>query len=68
MYLKDSQPFVYLFDDEENSLKLRFKRDSKVDVSFNLISPVHALDLVVRNGAKMAEDEDDALISTEGFL
>lgn len=53
MYLKDSQPFVYLFDDQEDSLKLRFKRDSKVDVSFNLISPVHALDLIVENGAKM---------------
>lgn len=45
--LKDSEPFVYLFDSKEENLKFRFKRDSKVDANFNLIAPLHALDLIV---------------------
>jgi hypothetical protein len=38
-----------------------------VDVNFNLIAPLHALDLIVENGKKLPDDED-AKISAEGYL
>ena len=65
--LKDSQAFVYLFDDLEDNLVFKFVRERKVDVNFNLIAPLHSLDLIVENGDKLPDDED-ALISAEGFL
>lgn len=46
-----------MFDKEEKSLKFKFKREEKVDVNFNLIAPLHALDLIVENGKKLPEDE-----------
>lgn len=55
--LVDSQPFVYMFSPDEKFLKLRFTRSEKVDVNFNLIAPLHALDLIVENGKKLPDDE-----------
>jgi hypothetical protein len=31
-------------------LKFKFKRESKADVTFNLIGPLQALDLIAENG------------------
>ena len=48
-------------------MAFRFIRTKKKDTSFNLIAPVGSLDLIVENGKKVPEDED-ATISSEGFL
>lgn len=45
-----------------------FTRSSKVDVSFNLVAPLHSLDLIVENGKKISDDYESSQISTEGFL
>lgn len=45
-----------------------FTRPSKVDVSFNLVAPLHSLDLIVENGKKISDDYESSQISTEGFL
>lgn len=47
--LKDTEPFVYLMDDNENELIFAFKLDKKEDVSFNLIAPLNQLTLEVFN-------------------
>lgn len=46
-----------MFSPDEKFLKLRFTRSEKVDVNFNLIAPLHALDLIVENGKKLPDDE-----------
>ncbi len=45
-----------MFDKQEKVLKFRFRRESKVDVNFNLVAPLHALDLIVENGKKIPSD------------
>jgi hypothetical protein len=56
-----------MFDKEENQLTFSFKRTEKVDVTFNLISALQSLDLIVENGNSIPDD-DEAAISTDGFL
>ena len=51
-------------DNKEDELKFIFTRPSKIDVNFNLISPLHSLDLIVENGRKISDDYSSAEVST----
>lgn len=48
--LYNNEPFAYLMDDHESSLIFRFSNPEKQEVSFNLIGPLNALLLVVKEG------------------
>lgn len=50
--LTDGQPFTYLMDDHEDHLFFVFKLQETTGVSFNLISALGDLTLIVHNGDK----------------
>jgi hypothetical protein len=45
----------------------KFKNNKKGDVSFNLIAPLNALNLLVNNGIDLP-DEDSPDLSSDGFI
>lgn len=52
--LEDSQPFAYQLNELEEEMKFTFDREIQADVTFNLVSPFHSLDLIVENREKMS--------------
>ena len=56
--LKDGQSFTYLMDDQEDKVIFKFKVDKKQPVSFNLISPLNSLYLLVENGKKVPNTKE----------
>lgn len=66
--LKDGLPFTYLMDDHEDKVVFKFKLEKKEAVSFNLISPLNSLYLLVENSNKMPSTTDMNIASTDGYL
>ncbi len=66
--LKDGQPFTYLMDDQEDKVIFRFKLEKKQAVSFNLISPLNSLYLLVENSKKVPSTKEMNLASTDGYI
>lgn len=66
--MKDGQSFTYLMDDQEDKVMFKFKIDKKQPVSFNLISPLNSLYLLVENGNKIPSTEDMNIASTDGYI
>jgi hypothetical protein len=48
--LEDNIAFSYTMDDRESKVAFKFKLNKKETVSFNLIGPLNALNLMVNNG------------------
>ena len=55
-------------DDEEEDLTFTFKIPEKHSVSFNLISPLHALKLLVNNSDKKPSEDDTEAASMDGYI
>ena len=66
--LKDGQSFTYLMDDQEDKVIFKFKVDKKQPVSFNLISPLNSLYLLVENGKKVPNTKEMNIASTDGYI
>lgn len=66
--LKDGQSFTYEMDDQEDKLVFKFKLDKKQPASFNLISPLNSLYLLVENGKKIPSTKDMNIASTDGYI
>ena len=70
--LKDTEPFTYLFDNEESSLIFEYKMKEKEDVSFNLVGPLNELNLYVLNEDKSDKEEEpdwnSAELDSDGFI
>lgn len=52
---------MFLFDEHQEELIFRFTRPAIVDVNFNLIAPLHSLDLIVENGNKLPDDSSSLI-------
>lgn len=63
--LKDTEPFVYLMDNNEEHVALHFKIPQKVDVSFNLMAPLKELTMMILN-KEGTDDLDSKKEAEEG--
>lgn len=49
-------------------MHFKFTADKPGDVTFNLVAPLHSLELITKNSKKLPKDLEDAEISAEGFI
>ena len=49
-------------------MEFKFTAEHSGDVSFNLVAPLHSLELITKNSKKLPKDLSDADISAEGFI